>query len=85
MRLHGDREHPPDLGTLHRAHGILTEIPEHLLDLVAISHRPSLSGGKPARDRDAGFFRRHAMIHERERVFHKLNQVNFVEVILFGA
>src|ERR1700688_832511 len=81
-RLEGDCE---PATTFHCADGILAEIPKHLLDLVAIGDCPGLTGGKVAFDGDPGFFRRHTMLHERQRILDEVHQVDFVEVILLGA
>ena len=77
---HGQRA-----AVLHGADRILTKIPEHLLDLVAVGEHPRLPHRKLPLDRDASLLRGHAVIHERERVFEQLDQISLVEVILLGA
>src|SRR6202158_2175502 len=81
-RLEGDCE---PATTFHGADGILAEIPKHLLDLVAIGDRPGLTGSEAAFYGDPGILRRHTMLHQRQRILDELHQVDFVEVILFGA
>src|SRR5579862_4504251 len=60
-----DRDSEPAAGSaFHGADGILTEIPEHLLDLVSVGDGPSLADGKATLNRNARVFRGHAVIHE---------------------
>src|ERR1035438_10238777 len=85
QRLDCDCEYASALCAFHGANLILTEIPKYLFDLVPIGDRPSLASGKPALDRDAGFFRRHAVIHKRQRIFDQLDEVDLVKVILLRS
>src|ERR1700756_1800944 len=68
----------------HGAYGILTKIPEDLLQLVAVGDHPGFGNETPL-DRDPGFFGRHAMVHQGQRVFHEANQVDSVELKFLGS
>ncbi len=81
-QLHRDGE---CASTFHRADRILAEIPKDLLDFISIGGRPGLTGREPALNRDAGFLRRHAVIHQRQSIFDELDQVHFVKMILLGT
>jgi hypothetical protein len=52
QRIHFGRQRS---AIFHGAHGVLAEIPEHLLEFVAIGDHPGGAHGKPALNRDAGF------------------------------
>src|SRR3984957_7827553 len=71
--------------SVHGPHCVLAKIPKYLLDLVAVRNRPGVGFGKPAFNGDSRVFRDHAVLHQGQRVFHQLNEVDFVEVILLGA
>src|ERR1700733_15255563 len=80
-----DCEGASDLRTFHGANRMLTKIPKYLLDLAPTGDRPSLASRKPVLDRDAGYFRRHAVIHKRQRIFDELDEIDLVKMILLGT
>ena len=69
----------------HRAHRVLTEIPENLFDPVAVRQRPGFPNIQVALDYDAGIFRSHAVAHQGQSVLQQRHQVGFFEAILLAA
>src|SRR3984957_10959382 len=81
-RLDADRELP---AAAHGANRVFTKIPEDLFDLVAVSDGKSFGHREPALDGDPGFFRGHAVVHQRKGVFDQLDQIRSDEVVLLGT
>ena len=80
--FHADRKRAP---VFHSANRVLANIPKHLLQLVAIGKCPRLLHWEGALDADACILRFHPMIHQRQSVFHQLNEIDLVEVILLST
>src|SRR6266481_722605 len=69
----------------HRTHGVLTEIPENLLELVAVGERQGCAHLEVALDMDAGLFGHHPILEQGKRIFEQGHEVDPVEAILLAA
>src|ERR1700746_1682201 len=69
----------------HGLLGVLREIPEHLLDLVAVRQGQGFADLEAPLDVNASLVFDEAVFEQRERVFEKRHQVHAVKTILLAA
>src|ERR1700731_3170444 len=69
----------------HGAHRILTKVPEHLFQLVAVRQHPGFRFCEIALNLDAGIFGNEAVFEQGESIFQQQNEVRTLKTILLAA
>src|SRR5208282_3163264 len=69
---------------LDGAHGVFAEVPEHLLELVAIGQHPGFGLRQVALELDARVFGGEAVFEQGERVLEQRDQIDALEFILLA-